>query len=52
MIYEEEDTLGYVLHLDGSPLYEACPDCPPDGYCLTCFDSGLIPHTHDEGAGN
>ena len=25
-------------------LFEACPDCPDEGGCMTCWDSGLVPH--------
>lgn len=33
-----------VPTLDPDLLYEECPDCPKDGFCLTCFDECLVPH--------
>lgn len=32
------------MTLDSEQTYEVCPDCPEDGYCLTCMDEGLVPH--------
>lgn len=40
--------LDRVPELDPDVWHEECSDCPTDGEgcCLTCFDSGLIPHGH------
>lgn len=37
-----------VPKLDPDIWYEECPDCPADGegYCITCWDEGLVPHGH------
>jgi hypothetical protein len=41
-----------VPTLDPDLLYEECPDCPEDGFCLTCFDEELVVHDceGDDGA--
>jgi hypothetical protein len=35
-----------VPTLEPDLTYELCPACEDkgDGYCLTCFDEGLVPH--------
>lgn len=35
-----------VPELDEDIWYEECADCPADGegFCMTCWDSGLVPH--------
>lgn len=38
------DRTDTVPELDEDIWYEACPDCPPDGFCMTCWDECLIPH--------
>lgn len=30
---------------DPELLYEECHDCPPDGFCVVCWDFGLVEHT-------
>lgn len=34
-----------AMHLSPG-VYEECPDCEGDGsgFCMTCWDTGLIPH--------